>query len=128
RVRATVEFLGGELLVEGEVTENTVAYGGGFDLGQMKVHAKNGEAVLGVYNEFMTADFGGQRVATFPGIIRTLDPPTGDVVSISEAKPGSRVAVIVAHRSRFPVGKGALDPAVFPEVEKAMGVDMRSYL
>jgi hypothetical protein len=26
------------------------------------------------------------------------------------------------------VGKGALDPAVFPEVEKAMGVDMRSYL
>ena len=37
RVRATVEFLGGELLVEGEVTENTVAYGGGFDLGRMIV-------------------------------------------------------------------------------------------
>jgi hypothetical protein len=49
-------------------------------------------------------------------------------VSISESKPGSRVAVIIAHRSKFPVGKGALDPAVFPEVEQAMGVDMRSYL
>jgi uncharacterized protein len=128
RVRATAEFLDGELLVEGNVTENTVTYGGGFDLGQMKVRGSGGEAVLGVYNEFMTADFGGNRVATFPDMIGMLDPQTGDVVSISEAKPGSRVAVIVAHRSKFPVGKGALDPAVFPEVEKAMGVDMRSYL
>lgn len=128
RVRATVEFLGGELLVEGEVTENTVTYGGGFDLGQMKVRGSNGEAVLGVYNEFMTADIGGKRVATFPDMIGTLDPQTGEVVSISESKPGSRVAVIVVHRSKFPVGKGALDPNVFPEVEKAMGVDMRSYL
>jgi len=128
RVRATVEFLGGELLVEGDVTENSVTYGGGFDLGHMKVRGSNGEAVLGVYNEFMTADFGGKRVATFPDMIGTLDPQTGEVVSISESKPGSRVAVIVAHRSAFPVGKGALDPAVFPEVEKAMGVDMRSYL
>jgi DUF917 family protein len=128
RVRATVEFLGGELLVDGEVTQNTVAYGGGFDLGQMTVRGKNGEAVLGVYNEFMTADFAGKRVATFPDMIGTLDPQTGDVVSISESRPGGRVAVIIAHRSKFPVGKGALDPAVFPEVEKAMGVDMQSYL
>jgi hypothetical protein len=128
RVRAIVDFLGGELLVEGEVTRNTVEYGGGFDLGQMTVRGKDGEAVLGVYNEFMTADIGGRRVATFPDLIGTLDPVSGDCVSISESKPGSRVAVIVAHRSKFPVGKGALDPAVFPEVEKAMGLDMRSYL
>ena len=86
RVRATVDFLGGELLVEGEVTENTVTYGGGFDLGQMKVRGGKGEAVLGVYNEFMTADFGGKRVATFPDMIGTLDPQTGDVVSISESQ------------------------------------------
>jgi len=128
RVRATADFLNGELLVEGEVTENTVAYGGGFDVGQMKVRGSKGEAVLGVYNEFMTADMDGKRVATFPDMIGTLDPVTGEVVSISESQVGSRIAVIIAHRSKFPVGKGALDPAVFPEVEKAMGVDMRSYL
>ena len=128
RIRATVEFLGGDLLVDGEVTENTVNYGGGFDLGQMTVRGKDGDVVLGVYNEFMTADVGGKRVATFPDMIGTFDPATGDVVSISESKPGTRVAVVVAHRSRFPVGRGALDPAVFPEVEKAMGVDLVKYL
>ena len=105
-----------------------MTYGGGVDLGRMVVRGVNGEAVLGVYNEFMTADFGGARVATFPDMIGTLDPSTGDVVSISESKPGSRVAVVIVHRSKFPVGKGALDPAVFPEVEQAMGVDMRSWL
>ena len=53
---------------------------------------------------------------------------TGDWSRFRSFKPGSRVAVIVAHRSKFPFGKGALDSAVFPEVEKAMGVDMHSYL
>lgn len=125
---AAEKLNGGELLVEGEVTENTVAYGGGFDLGRMIVRGSSGDAVLGVYNEFMTADLDGKRVATFPDMIGTLDAVTGECVSISESRPGSRVAVIVAHRSKFPVGKGALDPAVFPEVETAMGVDLRSYL
>jgi len=128
RVGATAKFLNGELLVVGEVVENDVAYGGGFDLGRMTVRGERGTAVLGVYNEFMTADLDGRRVATFPDMIGTMDPVTGEVVSISESKPGARVAVVVAHRSKFPVGKGALDPVVFPEVEKAMGVDLRSYL
>jgi uncharacterized protein len=128
RVRAAVEFLGGTLLLQGDVSANTVTYGGGFDLGQMTVRGAKGEAVLGIYNEYMTADLDGQRVATFPDMIGTLDPRTGEPVAISELPRGSQVAVIIAHRSKFPVGKGALDPAVFPEVEKAMGVDLRSYL
>jgi uncharacterized protein len=127
RVEAAVEFLGGRLL-SGAVTSNTVAYSNGFDLGQMIVRGSSGEIALGIYNEYMTADIDGQRVATFPDMIGTLDPRTGDPVAISELPHGSEVAVIIAHRSKFPVGKGALDPAVFPEVEKAMGVDLRSYL
>jgi uncharacterized protein len=43
RVRATIDFLGGELLIEGKVVTNEVAYGGGFDLGRMVVRgAKRG--------------------------------------------------------------------------------------
>jgi DUF917 family protein len=128
RVRSAVEFLGGTLLLQGEVTSNTVTYAGGFDLGRMTIRGKSGEAVLGIYNEYMTADIDGQRVATFPDMIGTLDPQTGEPVAISELPCGSPVAVIVAHRSKFPVGKGAIDPSVFPEVEQAMGVDLRSYL
>ena len=128
RVRATVDFLGGDLLVQGRVAENTVAYGSGFDLGKVTLRGPDGDIVLGVYNEYMTADVDGKRVATFPDMIGTLDPFTGEPAAISELPASSEVAVIIAHRSKFPVGKGALDPAVFPEVEEAMGADLRSYL
>ncbi len=80
RVRATIDCLGGELLIEGEVVTNDVTYGGGFDLGRMVVRGAKGEATLGVYNEFMTADIDGKRRATFPDMIGTLDSETGYVV------------------------------------------------
>lgn len=128
RVKAAVAHLKGEVLVSGDVVSNNVKYANGFDLGTMVVRGPEGEATLGVYNEFMSADMDGRRVATFPDMIGTLDPDNGDSLAISELKPGEKVAVIIAHRSNFPVGKGALDPAVFPEVEQVMGVDLRSYL
>lgn len=128
RVKATTDFLDGEVVVSGEVVGNTVRYGNGFDLGEMAVRGPQGEVRLGVYNEYMTAEIGGRRIATFPDMIGSLDPETGDPVAISELGPGGKVAIVIAHRSKFPVGKGALDPAVFPEVEEAMGADLRSHL
>jgi DUF917 family protein len=128
RVAAAVNFLKGELLVEGEIVRNSVTYGDGFDVGELRVRGGGREVVLGVYNEFMTADVDGERIATFPDMIGSMDPKTGDIVAIADLKEGDHVSVIASHRSNFPVGKGALDPTVFPEVETAMSVDLRSYL
>ena len=89
-------FSAASFLSRARSSPNDVTYGGGFDLGRMVVRGDAGEATLGVYNEFMTADIDGKRVATFPDMIGTLDPQTGDVVSISESKAGARVAVIIA--------------------------------
>jgi DUF917 family protein len=128
RIAATVAFLKGEHLMTGKVRENTVAYSGGFDLGHMIVSDGHRQVRLGIYNEYMTADVDGARVATFPDMIGTLDPQSGEPVAISELPVGAEAAIITTNRSNFPVGKGALDPAVFPEVEVAMGVNLRSYL
>ena len=128
RVRATVGISWRQAAGARQGDREHVRYGGGFDLGKMIVRGVGGEAVLGVYNEFMTADVDGERVATFPDMIGTLDPYTGEPIAISELPVGSEAAVVIAHRSKFPVGKGALDPAVFPEVETALGLDLRSYL
>ena len=128
RVEAAVEFLGGALLLAGKVAHNSVAYDGGFDLGRIVVRGKGGEVVLGIYNEYMTAEIDGRRVATFPDLIGTLDPATGEPLAIAELPPGSPAAVIIADRSKFPIGKGAVDPAVFGEIEAAMGADLVSYL
>lgn len=128
RVVSVTRFLDGDLLISGDVVENTVVYQDGFDLGHVVVGDHSSQVRLGVLNEFMTAERDGARVATFPDMIGALDPSTGDPLAISELPPGSPVSVIIASRANLPIGKGAVDPAVFPEVEQAMGADLRSYL
>jgi DUF917 family protein len=123
RVVAAVRFLKGEVLVEGEVTENTVVYKGGFDVGTIRV----GRVTLGVYNEFMTAEAGDQRLASFPDFLGSLDPESGDPVAISALKPGTRVAIVSTSMRNIPLGAGVFDPAVYPEVEAAMGVELARY-
>ena len=128
RMRATADFVKGDILVTGKVVANDVAYSAGFDVGHITVKDGMSNIVLGVFNEFMTADRDGRRIATFPDLIGSLDPLTGNPVAISQLAVGSEVAIISAHRSKFPVGKGALDPAVFPKVEKALGTALYSFL
>lgn len=128
RIRAAAEFMKGDLLITGTVRENSVVYQNGFDLGRVVVSDGTREVVLGVYNEFMTADCDGVRVATFPDMIGSLDPATGDPIAIAQRPEGSTVSIVVANRAGFPLGKGALDPAVFAEVEAALGTELFSHL
>lgn len=123
RMAAAARFLKGSVLVEGEVAENTVTYQGGFDVGTIRV----GEVTLGVYNELMTAEAGGRRLASFPDFLGSLDPASGDPIAISALKPGTRVAVIATSMRNIPLGAGVFDPAVYPEVEAAMGVELASH-
>lgn len=128
RAQATAEFVTGEILSVGTIVANDVVYKAGFDVGTITVRDSERELVLGVYNEFMTADRGGNRIATFPDLLGSLDPRTGNPVAISQLSVGTDVAIVGAHRSHLPVGKGALDPAVFPKVEQALGRPLVSFL
>jgi len=119
-----VEYLKGSVLVEGTVAENDVVYREGFDVGRIKV----GDVTLGVYNEYMSADRDGKRVATFPDFLGSLDPQSGEPLAISELRPGRRVAIVFASRNNIPLGAGVFDPAVYPEVEAAMGVRLYEYM
>jgi len=123
RVAAAARFLNGQVLAHGEVNENTVSYSGGFDVGTIRI----GEVVLGVYNEFMTADAHGKRLASFPDFLGSLDPDSGAPIAISALKPGTRVAIVATSMRNIPLGAGVFDPAVYPEVEAAMGVELASH-
>ncbi|WP_131120164.1 DUF917 family protein [Lichenihabitans psoromatis] len=128
RVAAAAKFMGGETLITGTVTENSVGYRDGFDVGRLVVSDETSQLTIGVFNEFMTADQDDKRVATFPDMIGSLDPTSGDPIAIAQLHPGSVVSIVAAHHTGFPLGKGALDPALFVEVEEALGLDIRSYL
>lgn len=120
RVEATVRHLKGEVLCEGDVVANDVAYRDGFDVGTVAVRDGRRTVMLRVYNEFMTAESQGRRLSTFPDLIGSLDPATGAPLAISELKPGTRVAVIASHRANIPLGAGVFDRAAYPDIERAL--------
>jgi DUF917 family protein len=99
----------------------------GFDIGHVVIRSREGELVLGVYNEFMTAEREGVRLATFPDLIASLDPDSGEPIAISEMRPGSRVAVLAASKRNFPLGAGVLDASVYHEVEFDMGAEIARF-
>lgn len=114
-------------MYRGEVVSNDVAYGSGFDLGRLTLRTAQGMLTLGVYNELMTATLDGERIATFPDLLASIDPITGEPVSISELVLGVEATIIVADRGRIPLGAGVFDPAAYPDVEKAMGEELVRY-
>ena len=98
------------MLIEGEVAENTVRYGGGFDTGVVTVKSGARRVALGVYNEFMTADEAGARVSTFPDFLGSLDPASGDPVAISALNAGARVAMVIGPAHAHPARRGRVRP------------------
>lgn len=120
-------FLRGEVLAEGRVISNSVAFDGAFDVGCVQIDG--GEPVsLGVCNEYMTAERAGKRLYTFPDLIATIDPATGLGLEVSELVPGREAAVIVANRQGLPLGAGVLEAGAYEEIEQAMGTELRSYV
>jgi uncharacterized protein len=127
RFDAAIAFTRGRALAIGELVDNNVVYKNGFDIGQVVIRSGEGDLVLGVYNEFMTAERDGLRLATFPDLIASLDPDSGEPIAVTEMQPGSRVAVLAASKRNFPLGAGVLDASVYDEVETGMGAEIARF-
>lgn len=131
KLEAALGFSKGRVLALGNVVGNTVAYKDGFDVGNVVVRGSSGEVSFGVCNEFMSANqVTGRdiaRIATFPDLIAAMDPDTGDVLAISELKPGTKVVVFATRKRDLPLGSGIFDPAIYPEVERSMDTELARY-
>jgi uncharacterized protein len=128
-VDAICATTGGTILAEGEITAMDVVYTSeAFDIGTITIGKGDKARILHVMNEYMAVvDPGGERLATFPDVLTTLDA-NGEPLSVGQLKPGMSVKVLHVHHSEIPLSSGVLDPAVYPSVEKAMNLDLRSYL
>lgn len=115
--------LDGEVAVTGTVESRELETTGGFDVGTAVVDGHD----LTFWNEYMTLDRDGERLATFPDLITTLDADTGDPVSTADLSEGQSVAVVVAPSSSLELGAGMDDPALFEPVEDAVGEPVIEY-
>jgi len=124
-IQAICRHSRGEILAEGPAQRETMRYTEqAFDLGRFTV----GDATLHLMNEWMAVEIAGNRVASFPDVITTLDALTGKPVSAGRIQPGQRLAVLRIPASEIPLAPALLDPSLYPMVEAAMGIDLVSYL
>jgi uncharacterized protein len=122
-IQATVDHLGGRILGRGAVRTKTLRTENAFDIGTVAV----GELELGFVNEYLTAESGGERLATFPDVLATLSPQTGRIISIANLREGDEVCVLHVPKANVPLGDGVREPSVYPEVEAMLGKPLADY-
>ncbi|GGE76933.1 MULTISPECIES: DUF917 domain-containing protein [Stappia] len=123
-----VEQTRGAILIEDVVTKKNVVYTNeAFDVGTVVVGSGDKALTLHVMNEYMAIDdAGGNRIASFPDVITTLSTDA-EPLSVGQLEEGMRVHILHVPKSVIPLGAGVLDPAVYPSVEKAMGIELAKY-
>lgn len=124
---AAAGFLSGEVVATGEVCDLALETAGGFDVGRLGIRAGKAEYRLTFWNEFMTLEREGRRLATFPDLIATVDASSGLPLPTADLRDGARVALVIAPRRSLILGAGMRDPELFRDAEKAVGLDIIRY-
>lgn len=123
RVEKVVKALDGTIVTQGRVDYVRLISQGGFDLGEVKV----GHLILTFWNEYMTLEKDGKRLATFPDLIMTMEARTGWPITAAEIQQGQEIMVITVPRENLNLGAGMKDPELFREVEEVTGKEIVKY-
>lgn len=119
--------LGGKVIACGRVEEVKLTTEGGFDRGTVLIGAEGRKIELAFWNEYMTLEEEGRRLATFPDLIANLNSQ-GTPLSSSEIKAGDEVYILYVPKENLLLGAGLKDLALYRQVEEAIGRPVLKYL
>jgi DUF917 family protein len=117
--------LDGEVVCQARVTGLTLHTTGGFDVGQVELQ---GGYELTFWNEYMTLEQHGQRLATFPDLITTLSATEIHPMGSAELREGQEVLVVRVPCQHLRLGGGMRQPELFRVAEQAVGKDLIRYV
>jgi len=116
--------LSGEVITEGRVSSYQMETRGGYDVGKIGIR----EYELTFWNEYMTLEKKGERIATFPDLMVTLGAEEVIPVSSSELARDRRVILIHIPRQKLILGAGMREKSNFSKVEEVVGKEVIRYL
>lgn len=117
-IDAAVKQLGGHVAVTGTVTGFRLETKGGFDVGIVTI---NDKVELTFWNEYMTLEINGERLASFPDLIMTLDAKTGRPIISAAVEKGQQLAVITVPREKLILSTTMRNPKLLKPVEEIIG-------
>jgi DUF917 family protein len=109
-------FGAGEVVAEAVVRTCERQTEGGYDVGRLEL----GPFEVTFWNEYMTVDRGGRRLATFPDLIVTLDRDTGLPLGSADLEAGRVVLLLVVPNERLLLGAGVRDRRNFAPIEHVL--------
>jgi DUF917 family protein len=127
-IDAICKQTGGEIIGRGNLVKRAVTYTKeAFDIGTLRIGQGKNQYVLHVMNEYMAVESGdGDRLATYPDVITTLDRE-GVPVSVGEMAEGQELLILRVAKDRIPLSSSVTDPSVYPPVESALGISISDY-
>lgn len=124
RVAACAERLEGQVIYQGTVSRKELETRGGFDVGRLWVD----DYELTFWNEYMTVEKQGRRLATFPDLIATLTLDAARPLSSAEVQPGDEVFLLWAPHDRLLLGASMRRPELFKVVEEVVDKEIIPYV
>jgi len=120
-IEGAVEAINGEYVSRGEVEFFELETKGGFDVGKVIVKDGNDRYEMSFWNEYLTLEKNGERIATFPDLIMTLSADTGLPVVSAQIEKGQTIAIITTHRENLCLGSAMFERDLYPQLERAIG-------
>ena len=123
-VKELCGFLKGRELAKGKVENFSIETTVGFDVGYATVDG----CELTFWNEYATAEKNGERLATFPDLIMTINAETGEPVTTAMMEEGLEVYVIAADKENLKLSPTMFEPELLKATEDVIKKDLISYL
>jgi len=127
-IESAVREVGGEILSRGLIDENDLKTEDGFDIGSLIIKSIKGTFIIDVCNEYITLEYNGERLATFPDLILLMNAETGFPVISAEANLGLEVYIVKAPKEKLILGAGMFLKENYSYIERLIGKDIISYV
>ena len=116
-------LLNGRVLARGIVEDFSIEFQGGFDVGRAMIDGVE----LTFWNEYMTAERGDQRLATFPQLIMSFDAKTGTPLTTAMMANDLDVVVFACGMDTLKLSSTMYDPALIATCEPIIGKELNKY-
>ncbi|MEK3851361.1 hypothetical protein BK143_03275 [Paenibacillus peoriae] len=127
-IAAVTAELGGKVIAAGEVTECRLETSGGFDAGVVRIADSGRTYEMTFWNEYMSLELDGERLATFPDLIMTLDMDTGRPVITAAVVQGQRLAIIAVRKEQLLLSTTMFNRKLLQPIEEIIHKPILSYL
>lgn len=129
---ATVlEVLGGigfEVVQRGVISQTNLVTDGGFDRGSLLIAGDGPPVEVRFWNEFMTADCAGARLATFPDLIALLASDSGLPLTSAAVRERQEVVLVRLAREHLRLGSSMGNRRLYAVAEKHLQKDLIKYV